>query len=332
MRPFTIVSAQPDDLLFCWSLRVQLCQMRKIDWAKHYHVLLFTPFDRLNQPKHPEWAKLIADYPETEFFWYPDTNNFLKQIHAFGYIPLLRPHILEQHWKAHPELEKHLILYTDSDVLYLHQLPIADIADDEYCYLSNTQGYNAASYFDSKVADVLPEKLESYKKIDVLDGAMKILSLSRQVAVDNEQNTGGAQYLLKGINATFWTSVCWDCVSIKTYLQDINRKYFANEDKGFQSWASDMFSVLWNLWKIGKQTKTPQWMDFAWATDPIEKWDTVNIYHDAGVVSDVPEMFYKRKLKYITNESTPFEDDLSQISPKYCSFNYVRAIKDSAPK
>jgi hypothetical protein len=109
--------------------------------------------------------------------------------------------------------------------------------------------------------------------------------------------------------------------------------YFESEDKGFQVWCADMWSVLYNLWKRDYKTECPPEMDFCWATDPIEKWDRVQIYHDAGAstrpIKEGHMLFHKRDSDYINNQATPFEKDLSFVSSEYCSKNYVREIDEA---
>jgi hypothetical protein len=117
-------------------------------------------------------------------------------------------------------------------------------------------------------------------------------------------------------------------------LRSVNRRFFENENKGFQSWCADMWSILFNLWKRQYNTSCPWQMDFCWATDPIGKWDQVQIYHDAGATSrnhDNAILFHKREAKYINNISTPFTDDLSDVSKDYCSSNYVKEIIEATP-
>lgn len=117
-------------------------------------------------------------------------------------------------------------------------------------------------------------------------------------------------------------------------LRSVNRRFFENENKGFQSWCADMWSILFTLWKREQKTFCPWQMDFCWATDPIGKWDQVQIYHDAGATSrnvNNAILFHKREAKYINNLGTPFEDDLSDVSKDYCSSNYVKEIIEAVP-
>jgi hypothetical protein len=323
MRQLKIITCQPDDTVFFWQTKVQLTNFRRYGYSDKCNILIFIPNDRLSKGLNPRWTKLIEEFPETKFFIYEDTENlFLNYIKKFDYIPLLRPYVLEKHFSLYPELEKDAILYIDSDVIFT-QKPLSD-----------TQSYIAASYFDSKIKDVREDKLELYKTLDVLNDLLSGFNLTREVAVKNENNSGGAQYLLKNINAQFWKDVFVGCLLIKRYLPQINQRFFKGdtpldrENSGFQSWCADMFSLLWNLWKRGYETQTPKIMDFAWATDDISKWDKVYLYHDAGG-SRKDNLFDKRQMKYIRKDNaiTPFEDDLSFVDKNFCSYLYVKEIQ-----
>jgi len=110
---------------------------------------------------------------------------------------------------------------------------------------------------------------------------------------------------------------------------EVNRRFFANENKGFQSWCADMWGVLYNLWARGVETKVVPEMDFAWASDPIEKIDKVGIFHNAGVVSDEfngHPAFYKGKYHTGIN---PFKDPHMQKvlndenTKKWCTWWYT---------
>jgi hypothetical protein len=94
-----------------------------------------------------------------------------------------------------------------------------------------------------------------------------------------------------------------------------------------------MWAVLWILWADNKETRCPEEMNFAWATDPIEKLDKVYIYHNAGVTPDsikhkdkFHKLFYKSKIEYVNNLKTPFEDDHSKWSRDFASAYYVDHI------
>jgi len=328
-------------------------------YSDKYRILLFTPYGR--QPNEIFW-KLAEEYPEAKFFYYLDMKNECSNLmNKFGYIPLLRPWTLREHFKAYKELENDAIFYLDSDVIFTKHLDLDQYLNDDICYLSYTgnadrsDNYISARYFDSKTKDVDPKKLEAYSRRDILAETAQLVGISRETCVTNEPHTGGAQYLLKGINSKFWADVLDGCMMIKTHLQNVNQRFFPGataqdkENRGFQSWCADMWAVLWNVWKRGYETRTPPELDFAWSSSGIENWDKVYLYHDAGatgepfyVDGEAHWLFYKRGQRieispnnyaylrnYTDNQRSPYDDDLSWVSPKFCSYNYVQAINES---
>jgi len=335
-RELRIFSAQPNDLYFVWQLKVQLHNLRKYGLSSSYTALIWKHSNRKDREDFDmEWKGLQKDFPETNFVFYEDNSGELDTfIKRFNYIPLLRPWLLGKYFKENPSLKDDAILYIDSDVIFTKEPDfLFRLKDDDINYLSDTKSYISASYFDSKEKDVLPEKVEGYKNMDVLDELLKEFGLNREVAMKNQEGSGGAQYLLKNIDSQFWQDVFKGCMKIRVNLTSVNRRFFESENKGFQSWCADMWSILFNLWKRGNETACPPEMDFAWATDFIDKWDRVYIYHDAGDCS-VPQrgdqwLFNKRSLPYVNNERTPFDDDLSFVSKENCSWHYARAIENA---
>lgn len=343
-KELVFLSVAPDDLYFWWNYRVQLLNFRKYGYSDKTQIVFVLPYDRISQGWNLKTKSLEVEFPEVKFFWYEDTENlFGKEIKMYNYIPLLRPHFLEKHFRLHPELKDKAIFYHDSDIVFTKYLDFKPFLNDDICYLSNTRGYIAASYWDSKIKDVREDRLSAYKIMDVLDFVAKAVGINRRIAVDNEEGSGGAQYLLKNIDADYWKDVEQACKTIRSVLYfdfpgSINNTFFTSEDKGFQSWCCDMWAVLWNLWKRKMETKCPPEMDFAWATDKIARWGEVYIYHDAGAspVSFKDEkgfehmLFFKKGrngTEYCHNVCTPFEHDLSYVSPEYCSWMYTKEIE-----
>lgn len=336
MKQLKIFSAQPNDKYFIWQLQIQLHNFRRLGLSDKYHILIWRHTNRVNgETFDREWRVLQDKYPEAHFHYYEqDKNEVSDFIQSYNYIPLLRPWLLAKHFKLYPELVNDAVLYLDSDVIFTKEIDFSHLIEGDTCYLSDTKSYIGYEYLDSKVKDVLPEKLEEYKTIDAVNGLSQLFGFTRELAETNNHGAGGAQYLLKNIDHTFWEDVFRKCIEVKLYFRSLNRKYFKDEDTGFQSWCADMWSVLYNLWKRGQKTECPKEMDFAWATDYIEKWDTVNIYHDAGASptsikfkdETLHKLFYKRDNAYINNIRGPFDDDFSYVSEKYCSYNYVQEL------
>jgi len=306
MRDIVYLQAAPNDYYYSWQTHLWLESLREIGKSDKAISAIFVPQGREFNNKH--WENIQKLYPEATFKFYEQTHNLNPLLQL--YVPIIRPYVLIKLFQEHPELEKKAILYTDCDILFNEKFNIDKYLDDDICYLSDTNSYINASYFDSKVKDVLPSKLEEYKQIDVLHGATKIVGISREVAEKNNLHSGGAQYLLKNIDWTFWDKMMSDTLNIKKYLSGVNRVYFEDENKGFQSFCSDMWGVLWNLWNRGQKTQIVPEMEFVWSSDPITKLDKPNIgiFHNAGIVSefqgDIP-VFFKGKYH---NGLNPFKD------------------------
>jgi hypothetical protein len=291
MRNLKFICAQPDDTYYTWQVHLWLESLKKIGHSDKAIVLIFIPNFR---EKNEKWQQVIDLYPETEFVFYKDVDGVSSKLGV--YIPVLRPYVLMKYFYEHPEMKQKAVLYCDSDVLFTDKFNVDTFIDDEVNYLSDTNSYINASYFDSKIHQVLPDKLEAYKKLDVLAQATEMCGITREIAEANNDHSGGAQYLLKNIDGAFWEKVLRDCISIRTYLLNINRLYFKDEDSGFQSWCADMWAVLWALWFRGAETKNIPELEFSWSSDPIDKVHRLGILHNAGIVSndmgDYPA-FYK---------------------------------------
>ena len=293
MKDLKYVCVQPDDQYYTWQVHMWLESLRNRGESDKAIVLIFTPSFREPNKK---WDQIVALYPESEFHFYKDEHQVSQLLGI--YIPVLRPYTLWRHWKEHPDLSDKAIFYCDSDVLFTQHFNVDKYIDDDVCYLSDTHSYISASYFDSKVKDVLPEKLEEYKTRDILAEIGSVIGISREEAVEKDKDSGGAQYLLKNIDAAFWNKAINDCIVIRSYLQKVNKEYFENENKGFQSWCADMWAVLWNLWVKEKEVKVIDEMGFSWAPDPITKLETHPLFHNAGIVGtfmDGYNCFYKAK-------------------------------------
>lgn len=329
MKDLRFVCVQPDDTYFTWQVHLWLESLKEIGHSDKAIVLIYIP---TNRPKNTKWEQIIALYPETEFHFYQDEGDLDRYLPI--YIPILRPWTLWKHFKANPELSNKAIFYCDSDVLFTKNFNVDNFIEDDICYLSNTNSYINATYFESKEKDVLPNKLEEYKTRDILGEVMSLVGVDKQVAYDNNEHSGGAQYFLKDVDATFWNKVMNDSLLIRTYLQKVNKDFFESESKGYQSWCADMWGVLWNLWFRGQETKVIDEMNFSWATDPIERLEENTLFHNAGIVSPhngTYNCFYKGKYH---NGGDPTQDPhLDAIlndeqSQKYCTWFYANKLKE----
>jgi len=328
MKELKYVCAQPDDTYYTWQVNLWLESLKERGDSDKAIVLIFIPKYR---ERNEKWDQVIALYPEAEFVFYKDTDNISDLLGI--YIPILRPYVLWRYWKEHPEMSDKAIFYCDSDVLFTQHFDIQQFVDDDINYLSDANSYINAKYFDSKVKDVLPDKLEEYKTRDILAEITSVVGISREIAEAHNEHSGGAQYLIKNIDAAFWKKMMTDTIVIRSYLQKVNRDFFESESKGFQSWCADMWSLLWNLWLRDAETRVIPEMGFSWAPDPITKLDTHPILHNAGIVStsmDGYNCFYKGKYhKGLDPSKDPHLDDVlnDEKSKTRCTWYYANKLK-----
>src|SRR5262249_39154087 len=138
------------------------------------------------QHKVSDAGRALANaYPFVRIFWYENTIQ-----HNGGYASLIRPHVLAKHFDVYPNLVKEVICYHDCDIMFRALPDWGSMCSDETCYLSDTVSYIGGKYIQSKGEGILEKMAE-------------IVGLHPKVIIDNEANSGGAQYLIKGIDAEF---------------------------------------------------------------------------------------------------------------------------------
>lgn len=331
MRNLKFITCLPDTKYYVWQVHLWLESLKNLNHSNKAIVLIYVPADRENGEY---WNQLINLYSEVKFHFYKDVDQ-LGPLVSNIYLPLIRPYVMWKYCNEFPEIEKDAIFYCDSDILFTKDFNINHLLQDEINYVSDTNSYINASYFDSKVKFVIPSKLEEYNKIDVLDQVTKIVGTSREIAEKNNMHSGGAQYILKNTNKHFWLKVMSDCINIVQYLSKINKEFFESENKGFQKWCADMWAVLWNTWINEQETKIVSELAFAWSPDPISKLETHTILHNAGItgieMNGIP-MFYKGK--YHEGLEDPTLDEHLQIvlknkeTQKTCNWYYANKLQE----
>ena len=253
-----------------------------------------------------KWQSLAKGYPEVKFFFYPDQRQ------KPCYISSVRPHILYQHWVSNPELINETIFYHDCDIVFSKPIDFEGLIENDTCYVSDTVSYIGAEYVRSKG--------EHY-----LDFMADIVNVNKQYIIEQEKNSGGAQYILKNIPIEFWKKVYYDSENLYRLITNQIKKDKAADPSmhEIQIWCADMWAVLWNLWFWDKQVLVSDKLSFSWATSGINEWDKHPIYHNAGVTSGQNGLFYKGA--YINK--LPYEDVESQVfDANFCSFKYAEEI------
>lgn len=317
-RELVFISAQPDDIYYSWQTEIFIENIRSLGYEQEIQVLLFVPKDRPLNKRYYNLSKRYKDQ-NVKFFWYMD-----EEVNK-DYIPLLRLQILEKHFQRFPELEKKAIFYHDSDIIFTNKWDIDKFKDDNVNYFSDTSHYLDIEYFKEQ-SKLLPEGIQyDYKR--VFSELLGEVNISENLATKPYQTYGGAQYILKNIDHTFWRDVKEDALKIRLFFKNnIIPTYFSGDKRAFNNgWCADMWALLFNLWKRKRRTFTPKELNFSFAEYPIEL--ACNIHHETGVTeANFDKMFNKKRKEFIEGTLTPFSENLSFVSPNYCSFLYKQAI------
>lgn len=314
------ICAQPAIPYYAWQVEIWLNSLLQFNINPSAIHVVCSGSLMNNAP----WQALRDKFIGVNFAFYEDARANRT------YISSIRPHILAKHWLKHPNLYYSPVYYCDCDVLFLNdpRVWLEPLAQDSVIYLSDARGYVGYDYFKSKEKEV--SKRNSEFDIDaILQKLFDRLGHDLPAFKSHSLDSGGAQHLLKNIDSFFWANLERDCSVTYEYFNynspnSINNKFFESENKGFQSWTSDMWAMVWNLLKRNKILKIVGEMDFAWPGYKIEpKW---NILHNAGVIDDKQCMFYKGKYQ----SELPYGQDFSGIDPTIMSSIYVQAIQKTA--
>jgi hypothetical protein len=301
------ICAQPANEYYAWQVEVLLTNFRK-------HGINLNQVDivcwKIDGVIPESWIKLANGYA-ARFFFYDDTRE------TKHYISSIRPNILKQHWEKYPELKDDAIFYHDCDILFTKP-PTEWITDimigDKKWYGSDTRWYIGHTYIKSK-------------GVDILDKMCEIVGIDKGEVESNELANIGAQYLMKNIDFSFWDKVEKDCERLFKEITEMNviKKQENPNYHELQIWCADMWAVLWNGWLRGNQTICHENFDFSWATSQEEEFHRKNIFHNAGVIHNKQQLFYKADYM----EKYPYDVTLTLLN-NTASYQYWLAICEAA--
>lgn len=197
-------------------------------------------------------------------------------------------------------------LYVDSDILFREWLDFSKLSADPNTWsASECKGYVDYEYIRSRRnGEAIAERMAAICGI-----TMEQLRAAPGV---------GAQWVMKHPTAEYWDRVERDCNELYGFFNS------GDFDSDLQTWTADMWAHLYGAIRMGKEIELSREMDFCVATDPVEKYDEVKIYHNAGVTNDLAkDHFFKGQYK----AASPFNDDLSHVRTDKATIKYVQALR-----
>lgn len=288
------LSAQPATDYYAWQVEVYIHNFIELGYNGNYIDVVAGYEDIIPD----SWRKIQQKFPYVRFFFYEDTSD--NKI----YQPAIQAHILEKHFTQHPYLKNEAIFFHDCDFLFTKYFDFTPYLFDDNWYFSDTISYIGAKYIQSKGEEVLDEMCS-------------LVGIDKEIVIQNEEGSGGAQKLMKGIDSEYWASVYKDSIDLYKGMQELSKRKKEGDPYGLQIWCASMWSELWNGWKRGANIVVPKEFDFCWATCSSNRWDDVSFFHNAGVPDSNQRMFYKAD--YI--DKYPFSVNLD-IDELRCSKKY----------
>lgn len=314
------ICQQPRIPYFSWMIEAMLYQNQEIGMdLSDFHILCGYSYLQDELTNHPDvianYKRLEQRFPKAKFFYYLDDRN------PITYIPSVIPNLLKKHFSANRWLEKEAVFLTDCDQLFITKPDYSDLLKDDNCYVSDSRGFINHSYLTY-----------GNRPKHIVDDLESLVGLQPGEILAQNDNSGGSHYLVKNVNAGYFSKVETDANKIYDLILAYNGKYDqelgAEKFYGLQAWGALMWSLLYNLWYIGREVRITDRLAFCWGSDTIERWYEREIFHNAGVSSalrDSHNMFYKADY----TQTLPYDDvNTKEFNPKFASSKYAEILKE----
>jgi hypothetical protein len=323
MKDILFVSAQPDVPYFHWQSKLYIHNFIKngVD-PKQIHVI-FGISDQTNEPSDGG-----LDIVKTGV-----NVHFIKdQRDKKNYIPSIKPYLIQK-WLEQDETRGKLFFLHDSDIILTKKLDIEELLQDDKIYMSDTKNYIGYDYLKNCSKKYEKNFTNCYEE-QLIDEMIDVVGIDKEIIKQNKENSGGAQYIIKNTNSILWDKIYKNSTELYEKMMRFQRRYPLKDGK-VQFWTAEMWSILWNLWIDNKQTQITDQLDFAWATDKVQKFFEKPILHMAGITEEMKHTrFYKGS--FINNDPIELlkkdETYFNYIDPRNITTKYVDNIKSYLQK
>ena len=285
MKNLRYICCQPAIPYYTWQVEVLINNFKKMGVNPNY-IDIVCAIDDDVIPN--EWIKLMTHYNSVRFFFYNDTREDKR------YIPSVYFNLMKQHIVARPEIQNDVLFLHDSDIVFTKPVDFNSMIAGDSWYLSDTKFYINYDYIQVKGNDI-------YEKM------CDIVGINKTIPKLMNNNSGGAQYIVKNTTYEFWDKVEKDSVKLYSYFCEVEPNYVKKNEHDYpiQKWTAGMWSLLWNAWLAGHETIVDDRMGFGWVTNPYSDVEKYSILHNAGVLHTNTDLFYKgnyiNKLPYFEN-------------------------------
>ena len=306
MKNLRFVCAQPAITYYTWQVETVINNFTKNGInPKNIDILLSYDNDISK-----EWITLKEHYKDVNFFFFKDTRS------DKSYVPSIYFNLLKQYIAINKNDSNSVLFLHDSDIVFTKKVDFTEMINNNIWYMSDTNSYINYQYINQK-GDWIYESM------------CNIIGLDKRIPKLMNSNSGGAQYIIKESTYDFWDKVESDSIKLYKYFCDVEHLHVKKHDHDYplQKWTAGMWSLLWNAWLYGHETKVDQRLDFGWSTSPISDCDKYSILHNSGVVSSENGLFFKSAY---TNK-LPYNIELN-LDKEKGSYYYWKEVMDAGKK
>ena len=298
------VSAQPDVPYFHWQIKVYVHNFieRGIN-PNDIHVVLAMVQGKKEPSEESLKLKKLGI----------NVHHYLDERDRKYYIPNIKPFLIYKWLEENPQYGESFFLH-DADIIFRELPDFKRLMGDDITYVSDTLGYIGYNYI-MDCCDRYEKQHPTSNKGQLIQEMVDVIGIDVECVKCNQENSGGGQYIIKGTNSEMWKKIYDDCVPLYDQMMSYQKRFPISPGE-IQFWTAEMWSVLWNLWYFGKETKITKELDFSWATDDLILYDKRPILHMAGVTQDLKDRkFFKGE--YIN------EDPLKKLESDPNYFDYI---------
>jgi len=309
MKDILFVSAQPDVPYFIWQIKLYVHNFidKGID-PNQIHIVLGLV---QGKTKPSDESKQLEGMGVNLHF-------FLDERSKKNYIPSIKPYLISKWIQSNPKYGELFFLH-DADIIFNRLPNFDDLLNDDKNYLSDTIGYIGYNYI-MDCCNRYETKHQTSQKGQLINEMVEVIGIDVNTVKTNQENSGGGQYLIKNSNCELWDKIYKDSTKLYEQMLSYQKRYPINPGQ-IQFWTAEMWSLLWNLWLYGNETKITDELSFSWATDNTNKYEKHPILHMAGVTDSLKTTkFYKGDYINI--------DPISKIRENPNHFDYID--KDSS--
>lgn len=322
MQELIFVTAQPDVPYFHWQCEVYAHNFEKQGIKPSQIYMIFGMV--LGETSPSESALKFKEKGYNVFFYVDDRDK--KHYQAS-----IKPYLIYRWLDENPNYGNLFFLH-DADIIFKDKPNYDNFIDDNIIYVADTKGYIGYNYINGCCERYKSAYQNQY--VDLLVEMTDVLGIPIDCLKSNEDSSGGGQYIIKKTNADFWKKTYIDSNRLYDTLLNYDRK-FQISFGGIQIWTAEMWSLLWNLWCFEKETKIIDELNFSWATDSVDIYETKPILHMAGILDSMKHnRFYKGQFIDINpieklRQNPNFFD---YVDKQNATIKYVEVIKSLVKK